>query len=424
MFFRLPTGFLPTEDQGAASIQFRLPARRDADPNARSADARSSNISAEHEAKNIQTLFTVAGGGGAAARAARTPARASSTSLRGTSARARKTRADAIVERASGAFRGLRDAQVFALGARRDPRPRPVERLHHGAAEPQRHEPRAVPRPRATSCSQLANADPKLTSVRLSDLPDVATLKIDVDQQKLTALGLNQNDVNTTLSTAWGGRYVNDFIDQGRVKRVYVQGDAPYRADPSSLGQWYVRSSNGRDGALLVLRARPAGRPRRAACRASRASLASNSRASRRRASARARRWTRCERLAGQIPGTSVAWAGQSYQERLSSGQAPLLYAHLAAGRVPVPRRALRKLVDPGRGPAGHPARPGRRDLRGHAARAAERRLPADRPADDHGPRGEERDPDDRVRRAGGEARACGSSTPRWKPRGSACGRS
>src|SRR3546814_11576296 len=65
----------------------------------------------------------------------------------------------------------------------------------------------------------MANANPKLTSVRLSDLPDVATLKIDVDTQRLTAYGLSNSDVNSTLATAWGGRYVNDFIDKGRVKR-------------------------------------------------------------------------------------------------------------------------------------------------------------------------------------------------------------
>jgi multidrug efflux pump len=173
---------------------------------------------------------------------------------------------------------------------------------------------------------QEANADPKLTSVRISDLPDVATYKIDVDQQKLTALGLNQNDINTTLSTAWGGRYVNDFIDKGRVKRVYVQGDAPYRADPSSLGQWYIRSQNGEmapfssfaqagwataPSSLSRFQGVPAfefqGQP---------APGVSSGEA-----------MDEMERLASQIPGTSVAWSGQSYQERLSSGQAPLLYA-------------------------------------------------------------------------------------------------
>src|SRR3546814_13800336 len=66
-----------------------------------------------------------------------------------------------------------------------------------------------------------------------------------MDQQKLAVLGLNQSDVNTTLSAAWGGRYVNDFIDRGRVKRVYVQGDAPYRPPPRDLAPWYVRDNDG-----------------------------------------------------------------------------------------------------------------------------------------------------------------------------------
>jgi multidrug efflux pump len=171
-----------------------------------------------------------------------------------------------------------------------------------------------------------ANASPALTGVRLSDLPDVATLKVDVDQQKLTAFGLNQNDVNSTLSTAWGGRYVNDFIDQGRVKRVYVQGDAPYRSDPQSLGQWYVRSSTGEmapfsafsreswdttPSSLSRFMGVPSfelqGQP---------ASGTSSGQA-----------MDEIEKLAGQIPGTTIAWSGQSYQERLSSGQAPMLYA-------------------------------------------------------------------------------------------------
>ena len=84
-----------------------------------------------------------------------------------------------------------------------------------------------------------------LASVRLTELPDIATLRVDLDQQKLAALGLTQQQVNSTLSTAWGGQYVNDFIDRGRVKRVFVQGDAPYRAEPEDLKQWFVRGSSG-----------------------------------------------------------------------------------------------------------------------------------------------------------------------------------
>src|SRR4029078_3857041 len=80
---------------------------------------------------------------------------------------------------------------------------------------------------------------------RLTELPDVASLKVNVDQDKLAGLGLNTSDVNTTLSTAWGGRYVNDFIDRARVKRVYVQADAPYRSAPADIDRWFVRNNDG-----------------------------------------------------------------------------------------------------------------------------------------------------------------------------------
>ena len=75
--------------------------------------------------------------------------------------------------------------------------------------------------------------DATLADGRLEGVAKVASLKVDVNQQRLAALGLNSADVNSTLSTAWGGRYVNDFVDRGRVKRVYVQSDAPYRAAPA-----------------------------------------------------------------------------------------------------------------------------------------------------------------------------------------------
>src|SRR5206468_5017227 len=91
----------------------------------------------------------------------------------------------------------------------------------------------------------MATADAQLAQVRPSELPDVASLHVDMNQERLAALGLNAGDVNNTLSAAWGGRYVNDFIDRGRVKRVYVQGDAPYRSEPSDIGQWFVRNNQG-----------------------------------------------------------------------------------------------------------------------------------------------------------------------------------
>ena len=92
---------------------------------------------------------------------------------------------------------------------------------------------------------RLAAQDPLLAGVRPNGLDDTPQLHIDIDQDKATALGLSLADINTTLSTAWGGSFVNDFVDRGRVKQVYMQADAPYRMVPDDLNRWYVRSATG-----------------------------------------------------------------------------------------------------------------------------------------------------------------------------------
>jgi multidrug efflux pump len=170
-----------------------------------------------------------------------------------------------------------------------------------------------------------ASSDPVLEQVRLSELPDVASLKVNIDQQRLAAMGLTTNDVNTTLSTAWGGRYVDDFIDRGRVKRVYVQGDAPYRSEPSDIGNWFVRNNQGNMVPFTSFATtswitvpttvdRFEGFP----------TYEFSGQAVPGKSSGQA--MAEIEKLASQIPGVGVAWSGSSYQERLATGQAPLLY--------------------------------------------------------------------------------------------------
>jgi len=171
-----------------------------------------------------------------------------------------------------------------------------------------------------------ATASPKLTSVRLSELPDVASLKVNIDQQRVAALGLNASDVNSTLSTAWGGRYVNDFIDRGRVKRVYVQGDAPFRAKPNDIDQWFVRNNQGgmvpfSSFAQTTWQTTPTSSSRFLGY----PSFELSGQGAPGVSSGDA--MNIIESLASQFPGIGVAWSGQSYQERLSSGQAPILYA-------------------------------------------------------------------------------------------------
>ena len=107
---------------------------------------------------------------------------------------------------------------------------------------------------RATSCSAWPRKDPRLASVRPNGLEDTPQFKLDIDQAKASALGVSIADINTTLQTALGVPYVNDFIDRGRVKRVYVQGDAPFRMQPDDLNRWYVRNAQRRHGAVLGVR--------------------------------------------------------------------------------------------------------------------------------------------------------------------------
>ncbi|HET9812650.1 MAG TPA: efflux RND transporter permease subunit, partial [Sphingomicrobium sp.] len=233
--------------------------------------------------------------------------------------------APAIVQRASKEFGKLRDAQVFALV------PPAIRGLGQSAGFTLQlqntgglsREQFAAVRDRLLAA---ANNDPVLEQVRLSELPDVASLKVDVDQDKLAALGVSSGDVNSTLSTAWGGRYVNDFIDRGRVKRVYVQGDAPYRAAPADIDQWFVRNNQGEmvpfsSFATTSWQTTPTSLSRFNGF----AAYEFQGQAVEGKSTGDA--MTEMEKLASQVPGVSVAWSGQSYQERLASGQAPILYA-------------------------------------------------------------------------------------------------
>jgi multidrug efflux pump len=137
---------------------------------------------------------------------------------------------------------------------------------------------------------------------------------------------VQSNDVNTTLTAAWGGNYVNDFIDRGRVKRVYVQGDAPYRAQPSNLSEWYVRGSSGQMAPFSSFATASWSQTPTTLSRFNGVpSYEFQGVAAPGHSSGEA--MATIQRLASQIPGTTIAWSGLSFQEQLSSGQAPILYA-------------------------------------------------------------------------------------------------
>ncbi|MBL8650357.1 MAG: efflux RND transporter permease subunit [Sphingopyxis sp.] len=323
LFLRLPGGFLPNEDQGRVQVQFRLPAGATQGRTLEVRDAIEKYMLTQEKA-NTGALFLIAGGGGGGAAGQNTGQ--GFVNLVDWDERPGADRtADAIAERARKALSGLRDAQIFALV------PGAVRGLGDSSGFTMQFQNRSgLTREQFVEAREkllaMANANPKLTSVRLSDLPDVATLKVDVDTQRLTAYGLTNSDVNNTLATAWGGRYVNDFIDKGRVKRVYVQGDAPYRAKPEDLGQWYVRSNDGEMAPFSAFSkigwsTTPSSSSRFQGVPAFEISGQPAPGTSSGEA------MDEMERMAGEFAGTSVAWSGSSYQERLSSGQAPFLYA-------------------------------------------------------------------------------------------------
>lgn len=323
LFVRLPTGFLPIEDQGVVQVQFQLPAG--------ATQGRTTQVQHQvedyflnSERANVRGFFTVAGGGGGGGPSGQNTGAGYLSLAPWADRHGSDNNANAIVARGSAALHGVRDAQVFVL---QPPAIRGLGQSNGFTMELQNSSGMSQEAFEAARDRLLAAArtDPVLSAVRLTELPDVGTVNINIDQERLAALGLSQADVNTTLSTAWGGRYVNDFLDRGRVKRVYVQGDAPYRSQPTDLYQWYVR---GTTGAMTPFSSFASTGWSQAPTTLSRFNglpsyeFQGSSAAGRSSGDA----MDRMAQLAARIPGTQVAWSGLSFQERLSSGQAPLLY--------------------------------------------------------------------------------------------------
>ena len=323
LFVRLPSSFLPTEDQGSALVQFRLPPGA-TQPRSLEVQKELESYFLGPEGKNVETIFTVSGTGGGGSPGGQNSGLGFLALKDWGDRPGDENSAGAIVGRASAALSGLRDAQVFALV------PPAIRGLgqSNGFTMELRNTDNLPQADFAAAKDRLIAAaakDPLLAGVRATELPDNPTLKVDFDQQKLAVLGLSSTDVSQTLSAAWGGVYVNDFIDRGRVKRVYVQGDADSRATPDDLSQWFVR---GRSGQMAPFSSFATESWSTAPTTLSRfsgvPSFEIQGQAAPGTSSGQA--MDRIAQLAGEIPGTDVAWSGLSYQERQSSGQAPLLY--------------------------------------------------------------------------------------------------
>ncbi len=323
VFLHLPTSFLPSEDQGTAQLQFTLPPGATM-PRTIAAVRQVENYFLTKEKQNVTAVYAVLGQSqqGAGQNAGRGFISFTPWDDR----KGKDNTSAAITARATKAMGGqLRDAQFFALN------PPPVrglgqssgftlELLNSGGLSRQQFK---------TEMNELlseARNDPTLTGIRQNSLDDNPTLSVNIDEEKVGALGIPQSQVDQTLAVALGGDYVNDFVDRGRVKRVFVQADQQYRSRPEDVGSWYVRSANGQMAPFSAFsQISWAQAPNTLGRFNGVSNYEIQGDAAPGKSSGEA--MDHISALAAKLPGTSVAWSGLSYQERLSGGQAPILYA-------------------------------------------------------------------------------------------------
>ncbi|HLZ74821.1 efflux RND transporter permease subunit [Phenylobacterium sp.] len=323
VFLRLPTSFLPQEDQGTAQIQYTLPPGATMERTLAAVHRIEAYFMTKEKA-NVTAVYAVLGRSNQGS--AQNAGQGFISFAPWDERKGSQNAAPAITQRATRALSGqLRDAQFFALN------PAPVrglgqssgftmELLNSGGLTRQQF------KDEMRELLAQAKEDPVLTGIRQNSLDDTPTLSVDIDEQKVGALGISQAQVDQTLATAWGGNYVNDFVDRGRVKRVFVQGDAQYRSRPEDLSNWYVRTASGEMAPFSSFaRISWAQAPSALGRFNGVSNYEIQGDAAVGKSSGEA--MDHIAAIAAKLPGTSIAWSGLSYQERLSGGQAPFLYA-------------------------------------------------------------------------------------------------
>ncbi|HGG5249632.1 TPA: efflux RND transporter permease subunit [Salmonella enterica subsp. enterica] len=324
LFLRLPTSFLPEEDQGVFLTMIQLPSGATQERTQKVLD-QVTHYYLNNEKANVESVFTVNGfsfsGQGQNSGMA-------FVSLKPWEERSgEENSVEAVIARATHAFSQIRDGLVFPFNM-----PAIVELgtatgfdfelIDQGGLG---HD--ALTKARNQLLGMVAKHPDLLVRVRPNGLEDTPQFKLDVDQEKAQALGVSLSDINETISAALGGYYVNDFIDRGRVKKVYVQADAQFRMLPEDINNLYVRSANGEMVPFSTFSSARwiYGSPRLERYNGM-PSMELLGEAAPGRSTGEA--MSLMENLASQLPnGIGYDWTGMSYQERLSGNQAPALYA-------------------------------------------------------------------------------------------------
>ncbi|CAI0879916.1 MULTISPECIES: multidrug efflux RND transporter permease subunit AcrB [Serratia] len=324
LFMRLPSSFLPDEDQGILLTMVQMPAGATQERTQKVLDE-VNRYYHEKEGNNINSVFTV-NGFGFSGQGQNTGL--AFVSLKDWSERkGEENKVPAIAARAMGAFSQIKDGLVFAFNL-----PAIVELGTATGFDFQLIDQANLGHEKLTAArNQLlgmaAEHPDLLVGVRPNGLEDTPQFKLIVDQEKAQTLGVSLSDINTTLGTALGGSYVNDFIDRGRVKKVYVQADAPFRMLPDDINNWYVRGSTGQ---MVPFSAFSTAKWEFGSPRLERynglPSMEILGQAAPGKSTGEA--MDMMEQLAAKLPnGVGYDWTGMSYQERLSGNQAPSLYA-------------------------------------------------------------------------------------------------
>ncbi|MEL4889217.1 multidrug efflux RND transporter permease AcrD [Pectobacterium betavasculorum] len=323
LFFRLPTSFLPQEDRGVFTTQVQLPPGATQQQTLQVVN-KIEQYYLTQEKDAVTSVFSTIGSGpgGNGQNVARLFVRLKDWNERTTP----ESSSFAVIERATKAFRNIKEARVFASS------PPSINGLGSAAGFAMQLQDRGGLGHDALMAARdqllnMAESNRELTRVRHNGLDDGSQLRIHIDQRKAQALGVSVDDINSTLKTGWGSTYVNDFLDRGRVKKVYVQAAAKFRMLPDDISKWYVRNNSGGmvPFSAFAQTVWETGSPRLERYNGY-SSLEIVGEATPGVSTGTA--MTIMESLVEKLPeGFGVEWTGMSLQERLSGAQAPALYA-------------------------------------------------------------------------------------------------
>ena len=323
IFMRLPTSFLPEEDQGILFTQIQLPTGATQERTLKVIEQVEDHFM-NSEKDNVASVFAVAGFsfGGNGQNTGIAFVRLKDWSLRKDVAQ----KAPAVAGRAMGKLLQIKDAMVFTFAP-----PAVLELGNATGFDMQLQDIGGVGHDALMAARNqllgMASQNPAMVGVRPNGQEDTPQYKIDIDQQKATALGLQISEINRVLSVGWGSSYVNDFLDRGRVKKVFIQGDASSRMLPEDLNKWFVRNAAGQ---MVPFSAFATGKWIYASPRLERYNglpsveiLGTPAPGQSTGAAMNAME----EMVAKLPPGIGFSWTGVSLEERESGSQTPQLYA-------------------------------------------------------------------------------------------------